>query len=208
MRTTRERRRHAPAFPRRSFDALTVAFGLRNMASWSRPSRKWHASCVPAVTCSSRLFPAFARAPARGLPILSPRILPIVAGVVTATAAPTKYLGESIEKFPSGAAMTQLLEAPRLHPRAGRAAHGRNCHHLHRDASLIARFSPPPHDPPPFAPRLAAAALLAPARPRVGSARPHARRADRLRPAQATTKAALDAASSASIKRSTRITTS
>jgi demethylmenaquinone methyltransferase/2-methoxy-6-polyprenyl-1,4-benzoquinol methylase len=38
-------------------------------------------------------------------------ILPTIAGVVTGDRGSYEYLGESIEKFPSGPAMTALLDA-------------------------------------------------------------------------------------------------
>jgi demethylmenaquinone methyltransferase/2-methoxy-6-polyprenyl-1,4-benzoquinol methylase len=95
-----------------AFDALTVAFGLRNMASWPT-----------AISEMARVLRTGGHVLVLdfSLPTLAPlraayrfylhRILPAVAGIVTGDRGSYEYLGESIEKFPSGAAMTQLLEA-------------------------------------------------------------------------------------------------
>jgi demethylmenaquinone methyltransferase/2-methoxy-6-polyprenyl-1,4-benzoquinol methylase len=39
------------------------------------------------------------------------RILPIIAGIVTRERAAYQYLGDSIEKFPAGQAMTSMIES-------------------------------------------------------------------------------------------------
>jgi len=95
-----------------SFDALTVAFGLRNMASWPTAISEMARVLRTGGHVLVLDFSLPALAPLRSAyRFYLHRILPIVAGVVTGDRSSYEYLGESIEKFPSGAAMTQLLEA-------------------------------------------------------------------------------------------------
>lgn len=97
-------------FPDSSFDCVTVAFGLRNMADWDR-----------ALTEMSRILrvqghilildfslPTGAlRPPYR---FYLHRCLPLLASMVTGQKAAYDYLGGSIEKFPSGATMLEILK--------------------------------------------------------------------------------------------------
>lgn len=108
-----------------AFDVVTVAFGFRNMASWPAASAEMARVLRPGghVLVLDFSLPAFApfRAAYR---FYLHRILPIVAGVVTGDRGSYEYLGESIENFPSGPAMTQLLEAngftlAKAHPLTG-----------------------------------------------------------------------------------------
>jgi demethylmenaquinone methyltransferase/2-methoxy-6-polyprenyl-1,4-benzoquinol methylase len=95
-----------------TFDALTVAFGLRNMASWSTAISEMARVLRSGGHVLVLDFSLPRLAPLRaGYRFYLHRILPVVAGVVTGDRGSYEYLGESIEKFPSGAAMTQLLEA-------------------------------------------------------------------------------------------------
>jgi demethylmenaquinone methyltransferase/2-methoxy-6-polyprenyl-1,4-benzoquinol methylase len=95
-----------------SFDALTVAFGLRNMASWPTAISEMARVLRTGGHVLVLDFSLPAIAPLRSAyRFYLHRILPVVAGVVTGDRGSYEYLGESIEKFPSGAAMTQLLEA-------------------------------------------------------------------------------------------------
>src|SRR4051812_11136947 len=97
-------------FPDSSFDCVTVAFGLRNMADWDR------ALCEMARVLRHRghllvldfSLPAGALRPAYRFYLH--RCLPILASIVTGQKAAYDYLGGSIEKFPSGAEMLHLIE--------------------------------------------------------------------------------------------------
>lgn len=93
-----------------SFDAVSVAFGLRNMADWDR-----------AITEMSRVLrsgghllvldfslPTGALRPAYRFYLH--RCLPRLAAFVTGQKEAYDYLGGSIEKFPSGAGMIELIE--------------------------------------------------------------------------------------------------
>lgn len=92
-----------------SFDAVTVAFGLRNMASWpgalGEISRVLRPGGHLLVLDFSMPHPPFA-APYR---FYLHRVLPLVAGLLTGHRSGYEYLGESIESFPSGAAMCSLI---------------------------------------------------------------------------------------------------
>ena len=93
-----------------SFDCVTVAFGLRNMADWDRAlsemSRVLRASGHLLVLDFS--IPTGALRPAYRFYLH--RCLPLFASIVTGQKAAYDYLGGSIEKFPSGAAMLELIE--------------------------------------------------------------------------------------------------
>lgn len=100
---------HLP-FPDASFDAVTVAFGLRNMESWPE------ALCemLRVLTGGGHLLildfslpPPPLRSPYR---LYLHHILPIIAGLLTGEKQAYRYLGASIEKFPAGPAMLSLLE--------------------------------------------------------------------------------------------------
>lgn len=97
-------------FPDGTFDAVTVAFGLRNMASWERGLSEMARILKP----GGHLLVLDFSLPT--LPLIRPlyrfylhRILPIVAGVATGRMDAYEYLGGSIEKFPSGPSMTSLI---------------------------------------------------------------------------------------------------
>lgn len=104
-----------------AFDAVTVAFGLRNMASWSsalgecarvlRPGGGLH------VLDFSMPPHPFVRAVYR---VYLHRLLPRIAGWVTAKPEAYEYLGESIEGFPSGSRMLDLFRAAGFEPVAPR----------------------------------------------------------------------------------------
>ena len=99
-------------FPDESFDVVTVAFGLRNMADWGAAIREAHrvlrgggAFFVMDFSLpESKLILKFYR-------IYLHRVLPKVAQWATRRQDAYEYLGGSIESFPSGLAMNALLKA-------------------------------------------------------------------------------------------------
>jgi demethylmenaquinone methyltransferase/2-methoxy-6-polyprenyl-1,4-benzoquinol methylase len=97
-------------FENESFDCVTVAFGLRNMADWDRAlsemSRVLRAEGHLLVLDFS--IPTGALRPAYRFYLH--RCLPLLASIVTGQKAAYDYLGGSIEKFPSGRAMIELIE--------------------------------------------------------------------------------------------------
>ena len=97
-------------FENGSFDFVTVAFGLRNMADWSAALREMsrvlrtggHLLVLDFSLPIGALRPAYR--------FYLHRCLPLLASLVTSEKAAYDYLGGSIEKFPSGGAMVELIE--------------------------------------------------------------------------------------------------
>ncbi len=101
---------HLP-FADDSFDCVTVAFGLRNMASWPDALRSMRRVLRPGghLVILDFSLPT--------LPVIRPlyafylnRILPLLAGLLTGQRGAYQYLAGSIHRFPSGPAMGALLE--------------------------------------------------------------------------------------------------
>lgn len=99
---------HLP-FPAGSFDAVTVAFGLRNMESWPEALREMGR----VLNAGGRLLVlefSMPQGPLRGpYRFYLHHVLPVIAGVVTREKAAYRYLGDSIERFPAGARMLSLM---------------------------------------------------------------------------------------------------
>jgi len=106
-----------------SFDAVAVAFGLRNMESWPRALREISRVLRPGGHLLLLDF-SMPRPPLdAAYRLYLHQILPRLAGLLTGHRAGYEYLGESIEAFPSGQAMLDLLgsagfSAPHAHPLA------------------------------------------------------------------------------------------
>jgi demethylmenaquinone methyltransferase/2-methoxy-6-polyprenyl-1,4-benzoquinol methylase len=91
------------------FDAVTVAFGLRNMASWEGALREMVRVLVPG---GHILVLDFSVPPPPLRTVYRPylhHVLPRLAGWVTGEKKAYRYLAESIEAFPSGAALCNLM---------------------------------------------------------------------------------------------------
>jgi demethylmenaquinone methyltransferase / 2-methoxy-6-polyprenyl-1,4-benzoquinol methylase len=97
-------------FANASFDVITVAFGLRNMAfleqalaEMARTIRSGgHVVILDFSLPSGPLLPAYR--------LYLHFVLPRLAGWLTGEPAAYQYLGDSIESFPRGTAMTALME--------------------------------------------------------------------------------------------------
>ena len=97
-------------FETASFDCVTVAFGLRNMADWNLALREMsrvlrssgHLLVLDFSLPAGPLRPAYR--------FYLHRCLPLLASLVTGQQAAYDYLAGSIEKFPSGDEMVQLIE--------------------------------------------------------------------------------------------------
>ncbi len=98
-------------FPSARFDALTIGYGLRNMADWAAALREFARVLKPGGMLvvldfslpRNRLW----REPYR---FYLHRVLPRLGGLLTGNREAYAYLGESIERFPSGEAMLTLLK--------------------------------------------------------------------------------------------------
>ncbi len=97
-------------------DALTVSFGLRNMASWECALKEMARVLRPdglllvmdfAMPTNPILCSAYR--------LYLHHVLPKIAGTLTGKPEAYDYLGESIEKFPRGAAMRELVESCGFH---------------------------------------------------------------------------------------------
>ena len=101
---------HLP-FQDGEFDVVTVAFGLRNMADYPAGLREMCRVLKPGgrlVILDFSLPAGPLRAPYRWY---LHHVLPHFAGWLTGQKDAYEYLGGSIEQFPSGTAMTSLLES-------------------------------------------------------------------------------------------------
>ena len=99
---------HLP-FADASFDALTIAFGLRNMESWPAGLAEMHRVLAPG---GHVLILDFSLPPPPLRWIYRPYLhhaLPRIASFLTGEKSAYDYLGESIEQFPRGEAMCALL---------------------------------------------------------------------------------------------------
>jgi demethylmenaquinone methyltransferase/2-methoxy-6-polyprenyl-1,4-benzoquinol methylase len=101
-------------FPTGGFDVVTVAFGLRNMADYPAALREMGRVLKPGghlLILDFSLPDGLLRRPYR---FYLHHLLPRLAGWLTGQRDAYEYLGGSIESFPSGTAMTGLLESSGL----------------------------------------------------------------------------------------------
>jgi demethylmenaquinone methyltransferase / 2-methoxy-6-polyprenyl-1,4-benzoquinol methylase len=95
-----------------SFDCVTIAFGLRNMENWGgalvEMSRVLGRDGHLLVLEFSLPTKSIARAIYR---LYLHRCLPLLGSLLTRKKSAYNYLGDSIEEFPSGRAMLDLIEA-------------------------------------------------------------------------------------------------
>lgn len=92
-----------------SFDAATVAFGLRNMADYPAALREFRRILRPGghlLVLDFSMPEGILLAPYR---CYLHGVLPRIAGLVTGNSGAYDYLGESIEAFPRGEAFKALL---------------------------------------------------------------------------------------------------
>ena len=97
-------------FKDQEFDVVTVAFGLRNMADYPAALREMNRVLKPGgrlLILDFSLPDGLMRGPYRWY---LHHILPRMAGLLTGQRDAYEYLGGSIEQFPSGNGMTDLLE--------------------------------------------------------------------------------------------------
>ena len=100
----------AMPFADASFDVVTVAFGLRNMEDWPRAVAEMARVTRPGghlivLDFSLPTLPGLRG----GYRFYLHRVLPRIAGWLTGQRAAYEYLSGTIERFPSGPAMVDLL---------------------------------------------------------------------------------------------------
>ena len=96
----------------RSFDCVTIAFGLRNINDWSAALREM----ARVLTSNGHLLIMEFSLPSMSILRSSyrfylHRVMPIFGAFLTQKKTAYDYLGESIEKFPSGRDLVALIEA-------------------------------------------------------------------------------------------------
>jgi len=99
-------------FPAASFDCVTIAFGLRNMENWSGAL----AEISRVLRRDGHLLVLEFSLPTRSIVrtiyrSYLHRCLPVLGSFLTGRKSAYDYLGDSIEEFPSGCAMIDLIEA-------------------------------------------------------------------------------------------------
>jgi demethylmenaquinone methyltransferase/2-methoxy-6-polyprenyl-1,4-benzoquinol methylase len=98
-------------FSENSFDCVTIAFGLRNIADWGAALREMSrvlASSGHVLVLDFSIPKSILRAPYR---FYLHYFLPRLAGLLTGEKEAYDYLAASIEEFPSSYEMLQLIEA-------------------------------------------------------------------------------------------------
>ena len=95
-----------------SVDAVTIAFGIRNVADHETALREMHRVLRPAGSVTILEF-ALPRHPLVRAPYLLyfRRLLPVIGGLISGNPAAYRYLNRSVESFPSGEEFCRLLAA-------------------------------------------------------------------------------------------------
>lgn len=93
-----------------AFDAVTVAFGLRNMACWKDALNEWRRVLKPGGSLHVLDFSQPTWQPFKGAYLFYlHKVLPKIAGLLTGHGAAYEYLSTSIDQFPHGPAMCSLI---------------------------------------------------------------------------------------------------
>jgi demethylmenaquinone methyltransferase / 2-methoxy-6-polyprenyl-1,4-benzoquinol methylase len=99
-------------FADRSFDCLTIAFGLRNIKDWSAALREM----ARVLTANGNLLIMEFSLPSMSIlrmlyRFYLHRLMPIFGSFLTRKKTAYDYLGDSIEQFPGGDELVRLIEA-------------------------------------------------------------------------------------------------
>lgn len=99
-------------FADRSFDCLTIAFGLRNIADWNAALREMQRILTKDGKLLIMEFSLPSMSTLRAVyRFYLHRVLPIFGSLLTRKKTAYDYLGDSIEQFPGGAELLRLIEA-------------------------------------------------------------------------------------------------
>ena len=94
-----------------SFDALTVAFGFRNFADYTRGLAEFHRALAPGGRAVILEFPPPPEgALGRVYRFYFGRLLPWIGGVISGRPQAYRYLPESVERFPAPARLAAMME--------------------------------------------------------------------------------------------------
>jgi len=99
-------------FADRSFDCLTIAFGLRNIEDWNAALREM----ARVLTTNGNLLVMEFSLPSMSIlrtiyRFYLHRLMPILGSLLTRKKTAYDYLGDSIEQFPGGEELMRLIEA-------------------------------------------------------------------------------------------------
>lgn len=99
------------SFPDNAFDAVTIAFGLRNLPNFENGLRELHRVLKPGGTlaileCSHPPLPGFRQL----YHFYFGRVLPVIGGIVSGAPSAYKYLPDSVSRFPKQHELSALLE--------------------------------------------------------------------------------------------------
>lgn len=98
-------------FDAESFDVVTISFGIRNVVDVSGALREMHRVLRPGGRALVLEFSMPGSALLRGPYLLYLRhILPVIGGFISGDRRAYKYLNQTVESFPSGAAFTALMD--------------------------------------------------------------------------------------------------
>ncbi len=98
------------ALPNRTFDAVTISFGIRNVLDVSAGLREMHRVLKPGGRALILEFSLPANALIRwGYLLYFRNVLPIVGGMISGDARAYRYLNETVETFPYGEAFCALM---------------------------------------------------------------------------------------------------
>ncbi len=98
------------SFADASFDALTIAFGLRNFSNWENGLREFHRVLKPGgklvvLEFSAPVIPGFRQA----FQFYFSTILPRIGGAVSGSRGAYEYLPDSVSKFPDQKNLVRMM---------------------------------------------------------------------------------------------------
>jgi len=98
------------SFPTDSFDALTIAFGLRNLPNFANGLKELHRVIKPGgriaiLEFSSPVVPGFRQV----FNFYFNQVLPRIGGLVSGSRGAYEYLPDSVSKFPAQKALAELM---------------------------------------------------------------------------------------------------